>query len=411
VNKALELTLGIMAALGGFVDIGELVFTTQAGSRFGYSLLWAVLLGTIGIIIYCEMCGRIAVVADEPVFNLIKDYLPKRLAFITLVGSSGVNLITCAAEIGGIAILLRLLTGLGYFWMVPLGVVALAVLVWVLPFKWIERTFGFAGLLMCVYFVVAVALHPDWGRVSHGFIPVVPSGGWKVTSLYAYFIVGILSSVMMPYEVYFYSSGGIEEDWDVSDLPVNFAITNIGFVLGSGLAMALMVIGAAFFMPAGISPERLATTALSASSTFGRTGLLLGLFGMMFTIAGSAVETCLSGAYNICQYFDIKWGRKFKESETPVFTQIWMVIFVLAMILVLTGIDPVQLVEYSVIFAVVVLPFTYYPVLRAGGDRKLMGRHTNPKVVQWLGWLFLALITVAALAAVPLMVVTHMGQG
>ena len=67
-KKLLGLTLGIMTALGGFVDFGQIVFTMQAGALFGNRLLWAVALGTVAIIIYMEMCGRVAVVdVDRPI--------------------------------------------------------------------------------------------------------------------------------------------------------------------------------------------------------------------------------------------------------------------------------------------------------------------------------------------------------
>jgi manganese transport protein len=60
---------------------------------------------------------------------------------------------------------------------------------------------------------------------------------------------------------------------------------------------------------------------------------------------------------------------------------------------------------------VVVLPFSYYPVLRLADDPKLMGKHVNRPVIRVLGWAYLVLICAAALAAIPLMIVTHMGQG
>ena len=49
-KKILGVTLGIMTALGGFVDLGQIVFTTQAGALFGYQLMWAIALGTAAII-------------------------------------------------------------------------------------------------------------------------------------------------------------------------------------------------------------------------------------------------------------------------------------------------------------------------------------------------------------------------
>jgi hypothetical protein len=73
VRKLLGITLGIMTALGGFVDLGQIVFTTQAGALFGYKLVWTIALGTIGIILYMEMCGRVAVVAGEPVFAVVRN--------------------------------------------------------------------------------------------------------------------------------------------------------------------------------------------------------------------------------------------------------------------------------------------------------------------------------------------------
>ena len=59
-KNLVSITLGVMTALGGFVDVGQLVFTMQAGALFGYRLGWSVVLGTIGIIVFLEMSGRIA---------------------------------------------------------------------------------------------------------------------------------------------------------------------------------------------------------------------------------------------------------------------------------------------------------------------------------------------------------------
>ena len=82
-SRWLELFLGVMTALGGFVDIGEVVFASQAGARLGLALLWPFVVGTIGIIVYSEMCGRVAAVAGQPVFAAIKQRLPRPAALAT----------------------------------------------------------------------------------------------------------------------------------------------------------------------------------------------------------------------------------------------------------------------------------------------------------------------------------------
>jgi Mn2+/Fe2+ NRAMP family transporter len=84
---------------------------------------------------------------------------------------------------------------------------------------------------------------------------------------------------------------------------------------------------------------------------------------------------------------------------------------IIGLLISLSGMNPVDIVEYSVLFAVVVLPFSYYAVLRLADDRAVMGEHVNSPIVRVLGWLYLVLISLAALAAIPLMIATHMGQG
>jgi Mn2+/Fe2+ NRAMP family transporter len=208
----IELTLGIMTAVGGFVDISQVVFAALAGSVFGYSLIWVFALSTVGIIVYGEMSGRVAAVAKQPVFNLIRHRLGLKLGFITLAASVLSTLITCAAEIGGLGLLLRYLTGAPYLLMATISATALMACIWVLPFKWIERIFGLLGLLMLVFVFALTAIDPPWEKIAAGFLPQVPSGlSSKQLLNFSYFAVAIFSAVMFPYETYFYSSGGIEE--------------------------------------------------------------------------------------------------------------------------------------------------------------------------------------------------------
>ena len=163
--------------MGGFVEIGELTFSLNAGAKFGYHLLFVIALGTIGIIVYCEMAGRVAAVARQPVFNLIRERVGLTLGAVTLVAALAVNLLTCAAEIGGIAFVWQLLAPIPYRAWIAVALLFLLVAVWVLPFKWIERVFGLGGLFMIVFLVVAVREVRDWGEVLAGFVPSHGLGG------------------------------------------------------------------------------------------------------------------------------------------------------------------------------------------------------------------------------------------
>ena len=113
-SKVLQIALGILAAIGGFVDMGDIVFSATAGATFGYQLIWAVILGAIGIMLYSEMCGRVVTVANRPVFDVVRERLGYKVGLTTLFASQFVNLMTCAAEVGGLAFVLRYLFGLPY---------------------------------------------------------------------------------------------------------------------------------------------------------------------------------------------------------------------------------------------------------------------------------------------------------
>ncbi|MFL6857795.1 MAG: NRAMP family divalent metal transporter [Allosphingosinicella sp.] len=406
-----ELALGILTAVGGFVDVSELVFMSQAGSRFGYALVWVVIVSTIGIMVFGEMSGRVAAIAKQPVFNLMRNRLGLRLGLVTLIASFLSNLIICAAEIGGVALVLELLTGAPMRLMALAATAVFIATVWFLPFKWIERSYGLLGLFMLVFGAALIAIHPPWREIAAGAVPQVPAGlSGRDLLAYAYFSVALLSAVMFPYETYFYSSGGIEDEWGEKDLGINRLTTLVGFGLGSLLAIALLASAAQLFGPAGISPELIGSVALQASAPFGRAGVLLALLGMLFAIGGAAIETCLANAYSLGQFFGWRWGRHRPPREAPRFTLAWMLVFAAALVIVLTGVEPIQLAEYAVVASILVLPLTYLPLLLLAGDRTYMRAHANGLLAKTLGWGFYALIVVAAVAALPLYLLTSGGQ-
>ena len=407
-KKIFDIALGILAAIGGFVDIGDIVFNTAAGAMFQYQLLWAVVVGVGAIITYSEMCGRVAVVSQRAAFDAVRERLGFGIGLLALVAGQLVNLLTLAAEIGGIALALQLLAGLPFRVLLVFAVLGLALAIWAMPFEWIERVFGYVGLTLLVFAVGAIKLHPDWGGVASGFVPHADTGNLAV---YLFFVVGLIGAATVPYEVYFYSSGAIEERWTPKDLGINKANAIIGYSLGGLLSFALMITAAELFYPRAISPETLGSVALGANVPLGEIGLLLGLIGILFAVTGAAIDTAFSGAYNAAQFFGWEWGKYRSAVEAPRFTLAWMVMLVLGFLIVVTGVDPIQVTEYSVIFSVVALPATYIPILLVANDRAYMGNYANGRIANVFGIFYLVVILVVAVAAIPLMLVSSMGQG
>jgi Mn2+/Fe2+ NRAMP family transporter len=369
--------------------------------------LWVIVIGVVGIVVYSEMCGRVAAVSGKAVFDAVRERVGFKAGLAALVSAQVVNLMTLTAEIGGAAICLQLLSGLPYRWLILLAGVVLVVVVWVTAFEWIERIFGYGGLCLLVFAVAAVKLHPSWSDVGHGFVPQMNTGNHL---LYAYFAVGLLGAAMTPYEVYFYSSGGVEERWGPKDLRLNRVNAMIGYGLGGFLSFALMIVGGALFLPKGIEPEFLGSIAFGAEVPLGQIGLLLALVGILFAVSGAAIDTLFSGAYNLAQFLGWEWGRYRSNRGAPRFTLTWLVLLVLALGVVMTGIDPVQLTEYAVIFSAVALPLTYIPILLVANDRSYMREYKNGALANVLGVLYLFVILFIAVTAVPLMLLTNVGQ-
>jgi manganese transport protein len=408
VKSVLSVALGILAAIGGFVDIGDIVFNVAAGAIFGYQLLWAVVIGVGGIITYAEMCGRVAAASEKAVFDAVRERLGFSTGLVALLAGELVNLLTIAAEIGGVAIVLQLLSGLSYRALLVLAVLALALVLWLMPFGWIERVFGYLGLALLVFAVAAIKLKPDWAEVADGFVPSTGSGnGW----VYGYFVVGLVGAAMIPYEVYFYSSGAVEERWTPKDLGVNRANVLVGYTLGGFLSFALMISAGALLLPKGIDAELLGTVALVAQAPLGEIGLVLALVGMLFAISGAAIDSGFSGAYSIAQFFGWEWGKYRHNAGAPRFTLAWIVMLLLGFLIVVTGVDPVLVTELSVIFSVVALPLTYVPILLVANDRAYMGRYANGTVANVSGVFYLLVVLAIAVAAVPLLLLSNMGQG
>jgi manganese transport protein len=407
VKVVLQVALGILAAIGGFVDIGELVFNGQAGSRFGYGLVWAILVGLGGAMVFSEMCGRVAAVSQRAVFDLIRERMGLSVGLVALGAGELVCLMTLTAELGGVVIVLRLFSGLPYGLLLPVAGLAMVVLILTLPFDWLERLFGYAGLGLVAFVVAALKLHPDWHQLARG---ALPSFDLAQPGLYLYFAVGVLATTVSPYEVYFYSSGGVEDGWTPKDLWLNRVTAFFGFGVGALLSIAILVVSAEVLRPLGIQPQHLGSTALTLG-TLGQVGLLIGLMGMLFAVGGAALETALSGAYSLSQFVGWPWGKYLGPRKAPRFNLVWIVFFGLAMLVLATGVDPVAVTEYAVIFAAVAMPLTYAPVLLVANDRSYMGRHANGRLANTLGGVYLFVIVVAAILAVPLLILTNAGQG
>jgi manganese transport protein len=211
---------------------------------------------------------------------------------------------------------------------------------------------------------------------------------------------------MSPYEWYFYSSGAREEGWTRHDLTVNRVTAIGGFALGSLLSVALLVAAATLFLPAGLDPNHLAQTGLLVAGSFGSWGIAIFLVGVFGCVLGAAVETSVSSAQAVAEFFGWPWGSSRPARAVPGFTLVYLAAMAVAVLILLAGFDPIKVTVVALVFSVGALPFTFLPMLVVANDPYSMGEQTNGRLANALGYFFLVVLTVAGAAALPLIIIT-----
>lgn len=407
-KRLFAVALGVLTAIGGFVDIGDLVTNAVVGSRFGMSLAWVVLIGVVGICLFANMSGRVAAVSGRATFEIIRERLGPRAGLANLSASFFINLMTMTAEIGGIALAVQLITGIEPLLFVPLAAFAVWIVIWRAKFSQLENATGLLGLSLIVFAVAVFLLMPDWGDLAQQAVqPAVPSGEQPAT--YWYYAIALFGAAMTPYEVFFFSSGAVEEGWTRRDLGQARMNVLVGFPLGGLLSLAIAACAAIVLLPQAIAVTSLSQVVLPVVQAGGTVAFCFVVVGVLAATFGAALETTLSSGYTIAQYFGWSWGKFRRPAKAARFHLVMIAGLVASLAILATGVDPILITEYSVVFSAVALPLTYIPILIIANDREYMGSDANRPAVNALGLVYLVIILIASIAAIPLMIVTGAG--
>jgi manganese transport protein len=202
----------------------------------------------------------------------------------------------------------------------------------------------------------------------------------------------------------------VEEHWSSKDLAQSRANVLIGFPLGGVLSVAIAAGAAIVLLPKTIDVTSLSQAVLPVSTAGGTIAVAVLLVGFVAATFGAALETTLSSGYTLAQFMGWSWGKFRRPAEASRFhiTMILALLFGLGVLA--TGVDPVQLTEFSVVFSAIALPLTYLPVLIVANDPEYMGDKVNGRLTNAVGMVYLVIILVASIAAIPLMIVTGAGQ-
>lgn len=398
-QKVLQVALGILTSIGGFLDVGAIATAAEAGSSFRFQLIWAILLGTICVIALVEMSGRLAAVSKHTLIDAVRERLGFRFLLIPLVAEIIVDFLVLAAEIGGVCIALQLVTGISFQWWALPVTFAIWLLLWKGNFEIIENGVSSLGLITLVFVFATIKLHPSLTELGSGLLPTLPQ---QNIAHYLFIAVSILGAIISPYLFYFYSSGAVESKWNEEDIGINRVISAVGMAFGSIVSLGVLIVAALVLNPKGIQVDSYEQAALVLTQPFGYWGFILFAASLGIACFGAALEISLDTAYIVAQTFGWNWGENLNPKQAARFTTVYSVFVFLASLLMVFGIDPLQLTLFSMALTAVILPLVVLPFLILLNDESYVGSHRNGWVNNSIVIFIIGLTFVLAISAIPL---------
>jgi Mn2+/Fe2+ NRAMP family transporter len=401
-KRVFEIALGIITGIGGFLEAGSLATAAQAGADYRFQLGWSILLGSICLAFLCEMSGRFSAISKHTIPDALRERFGFPFFLVPLGAVLVVMLLVLMAELGGVALALQLATGVRYsWWILPIAITAWLIL-WRGTFGLVEKGVSMLGLLTLVFVVAALKLDPPYGEIARGLVPSLPS---HQPAHYWFVAVSILGASISPYLFFFYSSGAVEDRWDVSYLGINRVTAGAGMGFGGVVAIAAMVVAAMVFGPRGIHVDRYEQIGLLLPAVMGRAGFWLFVGSLAVACFGAALELALTIAYTLAQGFGWEWSENQPPASDARFSSTYTAALLLASLPMLAGLDLLKLTVFGMALTAVALPLTILPFLLLMNDPTYVREYRNG----WLGNLVVGLIVllacVTAVVAIPLQII------
>jgi Mn2+/Fe2+ NRAMP family transporter len=400
-KKILEIALGIVTSVGGFLEIGSIATAAQAGAEFSFQLIWAILLGGICIIFLVEQAGRFAAVSGRTIPDAIRERFGFNYFAIMYLVLALVSLLVLSAEIGGVCIALELATGVGFQWWAIPAALLIWLVIWKGTFGVIEKGVSMLGLVTLCFVVGAIIIHPPWSQVVKGALPSLPQHD---SARYWFVAVSILGASISPYLYFFYSSGAIEDEWNEGYVGINRIIATGGMTFGSVISVAVLILAAMIFAPQGVKVEHYSQLPTLLTPVFGYWGFWLLVASVGIACFGAALEITLEMAYLTAQGFGWNWSENQRPLDEARFSAVYTATVILGSLATLVGIDALTLTIFAMALTAATLPVSIVPFLFLMNDYSYVRVYRNGWFSNTVVLAIIGLAFVLAVVAIPLQI-------
>lgn len=392
---------GLIAAVAGD-DAGGIGTYSVVGARYGYQLLWALLLVILALIVVQEMTARLAIITGKGLADLMREQFGVRttaFAMLTLFIANGAVTIS---EFVGIAAASELF-GLSRYISVPLSA---ALVWWVVTrgnYRIAEKVFLALSAVLVVYVIAAIVAQPDWGAVARGtFIPSIP-----VETDAILLTIAIIGTTISPYMQFTLAGTTLDKGTKPDEYRLALWETVLGVILSGAFAYFIVVATGATLHANGItnieSAEQAAQALVPIVGPLAEFLFGIGLLGASL-LAASILP--LSTTYAICEAFGWERGVNQEWRDAPIFYGIYTALLVIgALVALIPGLPLFQIFVYVYLLNGILLPVLLVLMLRLANNKRLMREYANTPIINLLGWtitIVLIVLTIALVAVTAL---------
>jgi NRAMP (natural resistance-associated macrophage protein)-like metal ion transporter len=365
-------------------DAGGIATYTQAGSAYGYALLWSLIPMTFALYVTMEMCARMGVVTGKGLSDLIREEFGLRPTFFVMVTGFLVDLFNVVAEFAGVAAAGQLF-GLNKYVTVPLA----AIIVWILVLKGTYRFVEVVFLVLCSFYLSylfsALLAHPDWVLAAKN--TVIPSGHFDVS--YLLLLTALVGTTIAPWQFFYLQAGFVEKKVGPRQYPQARLDVLVGSISCMVIVFFIIVCTAATLHAAGLTTITDAAEAASALAPLaGKWAAWAFAFGLLNASLFAATILPLSTAHVICEGMGFEAGLDHKFREAPAFYWLYTILVVVGAGIVLLPNAPLwKIFIFSQVGNGVWLPIVVIFVLLLVNRKDLMGDYTNTFLFNLIAWI------------------------
>lgn len=377
---------------------------SQAGATFGLASLWTPLLSFPLMAAMQEMCARIGLVTSMGLTGTLKQHYPKAVLYIMVLFSCPAIILNIGADIAGIGAVGHLLFPAlheSYFSVVATVLLIIAIVYF--PYRKIAAILKYLCIVLLVYLVVPFLEKQDWLAILKA--TVIPTVRFDVE--FISIIVAILGTTISPYLFFWQATMEVEEmQHQKRHIVVNKKLiqeveqdVDFGMSFSGVVAWFIILATGTVLFNAGVHRiDTVEQAAIALRPLAGKFAYLLFAIGVIGTglLAIPVLGGCLS--YIFSETFGWKEGLDKKFHEARPFYMILAVSMLLGLSLNYVGISPIKALLYSAILYGMTAPVLIAIILHICNNKEVMGRHTNGRTANLLGFLTLLIMTAAALA-------------